>query len=81
MDGWIPLEGNVTSLGKSGRDYTLAPEEILPCVYSVTTLFTRMKSENYIVIVPVRTKEKIVNTLKLGKFLGHLQGDYLEWVE
>lgn len=82
MDGWIqPLEGNVTSLGKSGGDYTLAPEEILPCVYTVTTLLTRMKSENYIAIVPVRTKEEIVNTLKLGKFLGHLQRDYLGWIK
>lgn len=32
--GWIqPLENNVTPPGKSGDDYTLVPEEILPCVY------------------------------------------------
>lgn len=73
----------MTPPGKSGGDYTLAPKEILPCVYRrlIITLLTRMKSKNYIVIVPVRTKEEIVNTLKLGKFLSHLQRDYLGWVE
>lgn len=64
MDGYQPLENNMTPPSKSGGDYTLAPKEILPCVHRrlIITLLTRMKSKNYIVIVPVRTKEEIVNT-------------------